>query len=168
MIADPGIISLIPALPHSFVQIERELFSMPILPLIQEGLMSVTSKSMCAKNWFSSLSRKSMWTDHLDMTIAVDWDVNHKQNITTGCAFSLQPWLVVGKGCSYYLFEYTVAIEIENYYRAIWALTRENLSSVFANNKGTDHSACIPRSLISAFVIHLLESIISTSQILIF
>ena len=42
----------------------------------------------------------------------------------------------------------------------IWALTRENLSLVFVNNKGTDHPAHL-HSLISAFVIRLLESIIS-------
>ena len=40
------------------------------------------------------------------------------------------------------------------------ALTRENLSSVFANNKSADKPAD-PHSLISTFVIHLLESIIS-------
>ena len=52
----------------------------------------------------------------------------------------------------------------------IWALTRENLSSVFANNKGADQSAH-PRILISTFVIHSLESIISrlaTSKISLF
>ena len=42
----------------------------------------------------------------------------------------------------------------------VWASTRENLSSEFANNKGEDHPAHT-HSLISAFVIHLLESIIS-------
>ena len=41
-----------------------------------------------------------------------------------------------------------------------WALTRENLPSGFANNKGADQPAHM-RSLISTFVIHLLESIIS-------
>ena len=41
----------------------------------------------------------------------------------------------------------------------IWASTRENLSFVFANNKGADQLAHL-RSLISTFVIHLLESII--------
>ena len=52
----------------------------------------------------------------------------------------------------------------------IWALTRENLSLGFANNKGTDQPAH-PRSLISTFVIRLLESIVSrlaASNILIF
>ena len=51
-----------------------------------------------------------------------------------------------------------------------WALTQENLSSVFVNNKGADQPAH-PRSLISASVIHILESIISglaTREILIF
>ena len=42
----------------------------------------------------------------------------------------------------------------------IWALTRENLSSGLANNKGADQPAHT-RSLISAFVIGLLESRIS-------
>ena len=37
---------------------------------------------------------------------------------------------------------------------------RENLSSGFANNKGADQPVHL-HSLISAFVIHLLESIIS-------
>ena len=41
----------------------------------------------------------------------------------------------------------------------IWASTRENLSSGFANNTGADQPAH-PRSLIRAFVIHFLESII--------
>ena len=48
--ADPGVMSLIPALSHTFVEIDHEIFSMAILllPLIQEGL-SVTSESMCMK-----------------------------------------------------------------------------------------------------------------------
>ena len=43
----------------------------------------------------------------------------------------------------------------------IWASMQENPSSWFPNNKGTDQPAH-PRSLISAFVIRLLECIIST------
>ena len=42
----------------------------------------------------------------------------------------------------------------------IWASSRENWSSVFANNKGARQPAH-PRRLISAFVICFLESIIS-------
>ena len=52
----------------------------------------------------------------------------------------------------------------------IWASTQENLFSVFANNKGADQPAH-ERSPISAFVIRLLESIISklaANKILIF
>ena len=52
----------------------------------------------------------------------------------------------------------------------IWAAMRVNLSSVFAKNKGADKPAH-PRRLISTFVIHLLEQIITrlaTSEILIF
>ena len=41
-----------------------------------------------------------------------------------------------------------------------WASTWENLSSVFTNNKGADQPAHT-RSLISAFVLPLLESIIA-------
>ena len=41
-----------------------------------------------------------------------------------------------------------------------WALTRENLSPGFAKIKGTDQPAH-PGCLISAFVIRVLESIIS-------
>ena len=53
---------------------------------------------------------------------------------------------------------------------SIWAWSRENLSSEFANNKSADQPAHAG-SLISAFVIHLLESIISrlaTSEISLF
>ena len=51
-----------------------------------------------------------------------------------------------------------------------WALKREKVSSGFANNTGADQPAH-PRRLISAFVILVLESIISklaTSEISIF
>ena len=41
---DQGDVSLIPARYHTFVEIDHEILSMdiPILPLIQEGLVSVT------------------------------------------------------------------------------------------------------------------------------
>ena len=46
-IADPGVVSLIPASSHTFVEIDCEMFSTVIflLPLIQERLLLVTSKS---------------------------------------------------------------------------------------------------------------------------
>ena len=55
-IADPGVMSSILALPHTFVEIDHEIFSTVILflPLIQEGLLSVTSKSMCTEYWLTS------------------------------------------------------------------------------------------------------------------
>ena len=47
--ADPGVASSIRARSHTFVEIDHEIISTVIssLPLIQEGLLSVTSKSMC-------------------------------------------------------------------------------------------------------------------------
>ena len=61
--ADPGVMSLIPAWSHTFVEIKHEIISRVILllPLIQEGLLSVTRESICMKYWlptWSSLSRK--------------------------------------------------------------------------------------------------------------
>ena len=46
----------------------------------------------------------------------------------------------------------------------VWALSWENLFLPYANNKGADHPAH-PRSLISAFVVHCLDSIISLLSI---
>ena len=50
--ADPGVTSSIQARSHTFVAIDHEIISMAILLLlIQEGLLSVTSESMCTKYW---------------------------------------------------------------------------------------------------------------------
>ena len=53
LIADPGVMSLIPAWSYTFMEIDRGILSTVVLllPLIQEGLLSVTSKSMCTKYW---------------------------------------------------------------------------------------------------------------------
>ena len=63
--ADPGVASSIPARSHTFVEIDHEIVStiilLPSAEIIQEGLLSVTSKSMCTKYWLtacSSLPRK--------------------------------------------------------------------------------------------------------------
>ena len=64
--ADPGVASLIPARSHTFVEIDHEIISTVILlpsavRLIQEGLLSDTSESMCTNYWLtacSSLPRK--------------------------------------------------------------------------------------------------------------
>ena len=53
LIADPGVLSLILARPHTFVETDHDIFSTDItlLSLIQEGLLSVTSESMCIEDW---------------------------------------------------------------------------------------------------------------------
>ena len=50
-IANLGVLSLIPAQSPTFVETDHEIFSMVVLLLllIQEGLGSVTSESMCTK-----------------------------------------------------------------------------------------------------------------------
>ena len=55
-IAHPGVVSLILARLHTSVEIDHEILSMVILllPLIQERLLSVTSKSMCTKYWLTA------------------------------------------------------------------------------------------------------------------
>ena len=61
--ADPGVASSIPVRSHTFVEIDHEIISTVILLrwFIQEGLLSVTSESMCTNYWLtacSSLPRK--------------------------------------------------------------------------------------------------------------
>ena len=54
--ADPGVASSILAQSHTFMEIDHEIISTVIilLLLIQEGLLSVTSESMCMKYWLTS------------------------------------------------------------------------------------------------------------------
>ena len=54
--ADPEAVSLIQAQSYIFIEVDHEIISTIILPLplIQEGLLSVTSKSMCMKYWLSA------------------------------------------------------------------------------------------------------------------
>ena len=58
LISDPGLMSLILARFHTFVDIDHEIFSVFILLplLIQDGLESVTSESLCIKYWLTSWS----------------------------------------------------------------------------------------------------------------
>ena len=60
--ADPGIVSSIQAPSHIFVDIDQEIISTVflLLLLIRQGLLSVTSESMC----MSSLYRK-VWLGEL-------------------------------------------------------------------------------------------------------
>ena len=53
--ADPGVASSVPAWSHTFTKIGHEIISTVILfLLIQEGLLSVISESMCAKYWLTT------------------------------------------------------------------------------------------------------------------
>ena len=54
--AEPGVASLIPTGSHTLVEIDHEIIYIIILflPLIQEGLLSVTSESMCTKYWLTT------------------------------------------------------------------------------------------------------------------
>ena len=54
--ADPGVTSSISAWFNTFVEIDHENVSMVILllTLIEEGLLSVTSESMCKKYWLTA------------------------------------------------------------------------------------------------------------------
>ena len=60
--ANPAVASSILALSHTFIDIDCEIISYYILLLlIQEGLLSVKSESICMKYWLtakSSLPRK--------------------------------------------------------------------------------------------------------------
>ena len=62
LIADPGFVSSIPARPHTFVEIDHEIFSTVslLLPLIQEGLLSVSRESMCTEYWSKLAEEKSV------------------------------------------------------------------------------------------------------------
>ena len=56
---DPGVASTIPARSHTFVEIDHEIISTIILLPSAEsfkkaGLLSVTSESMCMKNWLTA------------------------------------------------------------------------------------------------------------------
>ena len=63
--ADPGVVSLIPARSHTFVEIDHEIIStvilLPSAESFKKGCLSATSESMCTKYWLtacSSLPRK--------------------------------------------------------------------------------------------------------------
>ena len=53
--ADPRVVNLIQTQAHTctFMEIDCEIFStvIPLLPLNQEGMLSVTSESMCTEYW---------------------------------------------------------------------------------------------------------------------
>ena len=74
IVGNPGVASLIPAWSHTFVEIDHEKFlnhSPPFRCFIQEGLLSVTSESMCTNYWLTALVQACPWK-------GVDWDVKQQ------------------------------------------------------------------------------------------
>ena len=75
--ADPGVVSLIPARSYNLVEIDHEIIFTVILLssaewIIQDGLLSGTSESMCVKYWLtacSSLPRKKVWLGELTIRL---------------------------------------------------------------------------------------------------
>ena len=54
-IADPGVEISIPAQSHTLVEAAHEIFAKVfLLPLTQDGLLSVTSESACKKYWLTA------------------------------------------------------------------------------------------------------------------
>ena len=88
---------------HTCVEIDCEIFTKVILflPLVQEGLLSVTSRVY--EHWLTPLpklfqEKKCGFTDHLNMTIAVDWDVKPqtKQHTTNISQIKRMLWVLKG------------------------------------------------------------------------
>ena len=82
LIAEPGIVSMIPARSLSFVETDdHEVFSTVILLLllIQEGLVSATKENICTKYWLllsqACPGKSEVRLTGLNMTIAVVWGV---------------------------------------------------------------------------------------------
>ena len=88
LIADQVVGSSIPARSHTFAKIDHEIISTTILPpsawsrrvvvsykrkYVHELLVNHLVK-------LAQVKRVVKWTDHPDMTIAVDWDVKHQTN----------------------------------------------------------------------------------------
>ena len=82
--ADPGVVSLIPARSHTFVEIDHEIISMAILlPSTDSRRVFVSHKRKCVHevlvNPLVKLAQEKVWLrDRPDMIKAVDWDVKHQ------------------------------------------------------------------------------------------
>ena len=56
--ADLRVVSSIQAQSHTFLETDHEIIStVLLLPLIQDELLSVTSKPICTKYWLTALSQ---------------------------------------------------------------------------------------------------------------
>ena len=84
--ADPGVASSIPAWSHTFLEIDYEIISTVILlPSADSRKVVVSNKEKYVHevlvNCLVKLAQvKSVvrWTDHPNMTIAVDWDIKNQ------------------------------------------------------------------------------------------
>ena len=73
--------SLITAQSHTLVKIDHEIFSMVILLLllIQEGLLAVTSESMCMEYWLTALIVK-LAQESVARLYQLTGKINHNPN----------------------------------------------------------------------------------------
>ena len=82
--------SLFPFQSYTFMEIDHEILSSHSFPSTVSRKTVVSYKRVCMKYWLAALSslprKKSVdrLTDCLDMTIPVDWDINHKPNKSEG------------------------------------------------------------------------------------
>ena len=112
--ADPGVDSSIPTLSHTFAEIDHEIIF--TASLIQEGLLSVTSESICTKYWLtakSSFLRIKVWLREVTvMTIAVDWEVKHqtKQTKKNNFNFFLRSSVIFSAvSTNFFRFKYNIS-----------------------------------------------------------
>ena len=77
-ILNPGVVILIPALSHTFLEIEDEIFS--IVHVHEVLVIRLPLSRACAGKSVFRL------TDHLKMTIAVDWDEKQQTKQTNTLA----------------------------------------------------------------------------------
>ena len=96
--ADPGVTSLIPAWAHTFTDIDHEIISTAILlPSADSRRIVVSYKwkyvHKVLANCLVKLAQEKRvfrWTDHPDMTIAVDWQVKNWTKQTNKTSVGLQ------------------------------------------------------------------------------
>ena len=89
-VIDPGVASSIPVRSHTFVEIDHELISTVILlPSAESWRVVVSYKrkyvhELLVSHLVKLAQEKGVvwWTDHPDMTIAVDWDVKNQTKQT--------------------------------------------------------------------------------------
>ena len=96
--ADPGVMSSIPARSHTFMETDHEIIASAILlpstESFKKGCFSYRWKYVheVLVNPLVKLAQERnvvSWTDHSDMTIAVDWNVKHQTKQTNICQITM-------------------------------------------------------------------------------